>query len=294
MQIITANVGQGAFAIVRHQGEAIVVDSNIPPSDDDTVAFMKELLAYALRGHNLKGLVLTGFDDDHSDVVGVSLILRKYRPDWVMYPTYYKDSREAKRVFEVINGEVAARRSSNTPLEKRSVRVDNVASRRLTGLSDNFDFELFSPHIEDMDSSNNGSIVLKVTGRGPRGFSYLVTGDTEIARWETICRLFGTSLKCHVLAAPHHGSRNAVHPASLLAIEPHTVLISAGVESQYGHPHPQAVKVYKQVAKYVYATNMEGGVTLLTEPGTTELTTTLIRRATIERETNAGQAAAGA
>lgn len=287
MQIITANVGQGSLAIVRHQGEAIIVDSNIPPADDDTVAFMKELLVYALRGHNLKGLVLTGFDDDHSDEVGVALILRKYRPDWVMYPTYYKDSGEARRVFAVINGEGASRRNSNTPLLKKSVRVDNVASRRLTGLSDNFDFELFSPHIEDMDCSNNCSIVLKVTGRGPRGFSYLVTGDTEIARWETICRLFGTSLKSHVLAAPHHGSRNAVHPASLLAIQPHTVLISAGVDSQYGHPHPQAVKVYKQIAKYVYSTNMEGGVTLLTEPGVTELTTSLIRRSTVGQAANA-------
>jgi len=294
MQIITANVGQGALAIIRHQGEAIIVDSNIPPTDDDTVAFMKELLAYALRGHNLKGLILTGFDDDHSDVVGVSLILRKYRPDWVMYPTYYKDSGEARRVFDVINGEVAARRNSNSPLEKRSVRVDRVGNRHMVGLSDNFDFVLFSPHIEDMDCSNNCSIVVKVTGRGPRGFSYLVTGDTEIARWETICRLYGASLKSHVLAAPHHGSRNSVHPASLLAIEPHTVLISAGVESQYGHPHPQAVKVYKQVAKYVYSTNMESGVTLLTEPGATELTTTLIRRSTIERSTTGEQTPAGA
>jgi beta-lactamase superfamily II metal-dependent hydrolase len=284
MQIITANVGQGALAIVRHQGEAIIIDSNIPPADNDTVAFMKELLVFALRGHNLKGLILTGFDSDHADVVGVSLILRKYRPDWVMYPTYYKDSQEAQQVFAVINGEVAARSNSSRPLLKKSVRVDNVSSRRLSGLSDNFDFELFSPHIEDMDSSNNSSIVVKIVGRGQRGFSYLVTGDTEIPRWETICKHFGSALKSHVLAAPHHGSRNAVHPASLLAIAPHTVLISAGVDSEYGHPHPQAVKVYKQVAKYVYSTNMEGGVTLLTEPGPTELTTTLIRRATIDRE----------
>src|SRR5580698_8681992 len=98
MQIITANVGQGALSIVRHQGEAIIVDTNIPPVGD-TVAFVKELLAFGIKGHNLKGLILTGFDDDHSDDVGVSLILRKYRPDWVMYPTYYKDTKTAGRVF---------------------------------------------------------------------------------------------------------------------------------------------------------------------------------------------------
>src|ERR1700730_4931134 len=152
-------------------------------------------------------------------------------------------------------------------------------SHRLPGGGFNFDFELFSPHIEDMDSSNNCSIVLKVTGRGPRGFSYLITGDTENARWDTIHRLFGSALKSHVLAAPHHGSKNAAHPASLVHIAPHTVLISAGVDSQYGHPHGGALRVYGHVAK-VFSTNMEGGVTLLTEPGATELTTSLIRRQT--------------
>jgi beta-lactamase superfamily II metal-dependent hydrolase len=285
MQIITGNVGQGALSIIRHQGEAIVVDTNIPPAGDDTVAYVKELLAFGLRGYNLKGLMLTGFDDDHFDDVGVSLILRKYRPDWVMYPTYYKDTKTAGRCFAVIDGEEVARRGSSSPLLKRSVRVDNVASRKLTGLSERFDFELFSPHIEDMDCSNNCSLVVKVTGLGPRGFSYLVTGDTEIARWDTISRLFGASLKCHVMAAPHHGSKNGVHPAALLHASPHTVLISAGVNSEYGHPHPAAVKAYAQVAKYVFSTNMEGGVTLLTEPGATELTTTLIRRRALNDST---------
>jgi beta-lactamase superfamily II metal-dependent hydrolase len=281
MQIITANVGQGALSIVRHKGEAIIVDTNIPPTGE-TVAYVKELLVYALRGHKLVGLILTGFDDDHSDDVGVALILRKYRPHWIMYPTYYKDSKTAKAVFDVIEGEVEARRNTSSPLKRVSVRLDNVGSRKLSGLSDQFDFELFSPHVEDMDCSNNCSIVLKVTGRGPRGFSYLVTGDTEIARWETINKFFGNALQSHVLAAPHHGSKNAVHPGALLNIAPHTVLISAGVDSEYGHPHPQAVLVYQQVAKHVYATNVQGGVTLLTEPGSTELTTTLIQKKTLD------------
>lgn len=277
MNIITVNVGQGALAIVRHQNEAIIVDARVPSSNDRTVVYVKEIMALSLKDHCVKGLILTGFDDDHSEIVGASIVLRKYRPDWIMYPTYYKDSGEAKRVFALINDEVKTRSTSNNPLEKISVRVDQLANRKLSDLSNKFDFELFSPHIEDMDCSNNCSIVLKLTGLGARGFSYLITGDTENSRWETINKLFGSSLKSHVLAAPHHGSKNATHPASLLNIVPHTVLISAGVDSQYGHPHPQAVRVYRQVAKHIFSTNMEGGVSLLTQPGPTELTTTIVR-----------------
>jgi beta-lactamase superfamily II metal-dependent hydrolase len=277
MKIITVNVGQGALAIVRHQGEAIIVDCRIPPANDKTVAYVKEIMALALKGHHVKGVILTGFDDDHSEIVGASIVLRKYRPDWIMYPSYYKDTAEAKRVFALINEEVKTRSSTSAPLERIGVRLDRLASRKLTGLSEKFDFELFSPHTEDMDSSNNCSIVLKLTGRGSGGFSYLITGDTENPRWETINRIFGSALKSHVMTAPHHGSRNATHPASLLNIAPHTVLISAGVNSQYGHPHSQALQVYGQVAKHVFSTHMEGGVSLLTQPGPTEITTTLIR-----------------
>ncbi len=186
MNIVTVNVGQGALAIVRHQQEAIIVDARVPPSNDQTVAYVKEIMAKSLKDHYVKGLILTGFDDDHSEIVGASIVLRKYRPDWIMYPTYYKDSVEAKQVFALINAEEKTRRTSDNPLEKISVRIDQLANRKLRGLSDNFDFELFSPHIEDMDSSNNCSIVLKLTGRGPRGFSYLITGDTENPRWERI------------------------------------------------------------------------------------------------------------
>jgi beta-lactamase superfamily II metal-dependent hydrolase len=208
--------------------------------------------------------------------VGTALVLQKYRPDWVLYPQYYKDTQEAKSAFWLIDREEKERQGTANPLRRISVRVDKLSNRKLPGLSTNFDFELFSPHIADMGSSNNSSIVLKVTGTGSAGFSYLVTGDTESERWQSIDRFFGDALKSHVLAAAHHGSINGVHPASLLHIDPHTVLISAGVNSQYGHPDPAAVKVYQRVARYVYSTNMQGGVSLLTQPAKSEISTTLI------------------
>jgi competence protein ComEC len=276
MNVITVNVGQGALSIIRHNQEAIIVDCRIPPSSDNTVAFVKQMFATALKDHGVKGLVLTGFDEDHTDVVGIALVLQKYRPDWVMYPQYYKNTEEAKSAFWLIDREEKARSGLSHPLRRISVRLDRLSNRRLPGLSTNFDFELFSPHPDDMSSSNNCSIVLKVAGSGPGGFSYLITGDTEVERWETIARLFGSALKSHVLAAAHHGSINGVHPAALLHIDPHTVLISAGVNNQYGHPDPAAVKAYKRVAKYIFSTNMQGGVSLLTKPGASELTTTLI------------------
>ncbi len=274
MDIVTVNVGQGSLVIVRHNKEAIIADSRIPPSGDTTVAYAKGVLAKFLANHYVKGLILTGFDADHSDATGVGLILPKYRPDWIMYPTCFKDTEEAADVFEIIEREERARTGTLKPLKKVSVSLD---SRDLSGLSDNFEFELFSPHKEDMDNSNNSSIVLRMKGKGLGSFSYLITGDTETERWDKINQFFGSSLRSDVMAAPHHGSKNGVNAKTLLLVQPNTVLISAGVDNQYGHPDPQAVQAFSTVAKHIYSTNVEGGVSLFTKMGTGDFDTQLFR-----------------
>ena len=275
MEVITVNVGQGALAIVRHNSEAVIVDSRIPPTGDQTVAYVKGVMATWLCDYRVRGLILTGFDSDHSDITGVGLVLKKYRPDWVMYPKYYKDTEEAGKVFRVIAEQEKEREGTSSPLQRISVRLDNLKTRTLSGIAEQFECELFSPHIEDMDSSNNSGIVLRLRGRGPEGFSYLVTGDTERERWETINRLFGPSLRSDVMAAPHHGSKNGVHPGALLNVAPHTILISAGVDNQYGHPDSVALQVYGKVARQVFATLANGGKSLVTTRAGGELRTQL-------------------
>jgi hypothetical protein len=89
--------------------------TRVPPWDDKTVAFVKELLSVFPKGHNVEGFVLTGFDDNHYDAVGTSIVLRKYRPDWVMYPTYYKKTQEAKKAFALVDEEEALHRATPKP-----------------------------------------------------------------------------------------------------------------------------------------------------------------------------------
>lgn len=277
MDVITVNVGQGALTIVRHNAEAIIIDACMPPSDDETVVYLKGVLAAFLKNYSVQGLVITGFDADHSAAMGVGLILKKYRPSWIMYPKCYKDTDEAKNVFQIIDQQERERSNTSNPLRRRSVRLDAIASRLLMDLSQNFNFELFSPHIEDMDTSNNSSIVLRIQGKGVGGFSYLVTGDTETDRWETINRLFGNAIRSDVMAAPHHGSKNGANAQTLLLVSPNTILISCGVDNQYGHPDSQAVAAYGKVAKHVYSTNVNGGVSLLTSPVINDFKTELIK-----------------
>lgn len=264
MDIFTLYVGQGALAAVRAGNEAVIVDAHMPECDDVNSAQIEKSLDIYLAKSRVCGLILTGLDRDHACPAGVESILTKYKPDWVMYPKYYKDTDAAGDVFKLIARHENLLAKTARPLLRKSVRVDRVESRQLTGLATHFSFELFSPHMDDMDCSNNSSIVLKLTGLDQNGFSYLITGDTEKERWDSINRFFGKSLKADVMAASHHGARSGLNPGTLLLVSPNTVLISAGVGNSYGHPYGVAVQAYQQVAKHVFCTIAENGKCLLT------------------------------
>lgn len=266
MDLITVNVGQGSLAIVRHGSEAIVIDARMPPSGDETVASVKRHLAKFLKGFYLRGVILTGLDADHSDVRCLAILLRKYRPDWVLLPDCSKDTACSADVMDLLDSEEAERSGTSSPLTVMAVTTASVTPAELTKLSSVFSFELFSPHADDMTSSNNSSLVVRITGIGPGGFSYLVTGDTENDRWATINRTFGKRLSSHVLAAPHHGARDATNAETLHLVSPNTILISAGVDNQYGHPDSSVVQAYLSIADHVSGTHVDGGCSLHTAP----------------------------
>src|SRR5260370_4775218 len=240
MDIFTLYVGQGSLAVVRAGNEAVIVDTHMPECDDIKSEQIEKSLDHYLARGSVRGLILTGLDGDHACRAGVESILTRYQPNWAMYPKYFKDTDAAGEVFATITRHEKRRANTSRPLLRQSVRVDRVESRNLTGLASAFTFELFSPHMDDMDSSNNSSIVLKLVGLDQNGFSYLITGDTERERWDNINRYFGKYLAFDVMAAPHHGARTGLNAKTLLLVNPNTVLISARVDNSYRHPNEVA------------------------------------------------------
>src|ERR1700739_3235133 len=165
MQLLTLYVGQGSLTAVRAGDEVIIVDAHMPDIENHiTVDEIEATLEVFIGNRRVRGLILTGLDRDHACPTGVESILTRHEPDWVMYPKYYKDTDAASDVFGTIAREVTRREKTAHPLVRHSVHVNSEDSRQLTGLANNFTFELFSPHMDDMDSSNNSSIVLKLVG----------------------------------------------------------------------------------------------------------------------------------
>jgi competence protein ComEC len=252
MEIYTLNVGQGQFVVVTSATEAIIVDTYVPINAQQEIIFVKGALTKALAGKKLVGLMVTGFDADHFNAVGLQIVLNKYRPNWIMYPQYFKQTETATECFRIIEKHETAGK-----IIRYSVLLKDNKVRFYNGIADSFTFEVFSPHVGDMTCSNNCSLVCKITERST-GKTYLVTGDTEIERWNAILRAFGETIECDVMAAPHHGSRNAAHSDLMAYARPKKVLISAGVDNKFDHPHIEAVALYQASSK-VFSTNWGSG-----------------------------------
>lgn len=261
MEIFTLNVGQGQFVVVTGKREAFIVDTFVPLSSVQDTVFVKGALSQILEGRKLVGLIVTGFDADHFCEPGMKLVLNKYRPNWLMYPKYRKRTLTADRCFAAID-----LLDQQQIVDRVSVALGDHAIRFYPRLCAEFSFEVFSPHRDDMNSSNNSSIVCKVT-ENATGATYLITGDTEVSRWDSIVRYFGRHLESRVLAAPHHGSENGITADALSWIRPHTILVSAGVESQYGHPRAAAKRLFNQYSTAWFATNAGQGVSIHTIAG---------------------------
>ena len=70
-----------------------------------------------------------------------------------------------------------------------------------------------------------------------------------------------------MLKVAHHGSKNSTTPAFLARVNPSVVIISAGSENRYGHPHPDVVARLEQAVgvEGIYRTWEQGTIELVSD-----------------------------
>src|SRR3989344_2378215 len=109
--------------------------------------------------------------------------------------------------------------------------------------------------------TNTGSIVMRVIYGNT---SFLLTGDSPQAIEKYISSIYGTALKSDVLKPGHHGSRTSTSLEFLSAVSPDTVIISAGKDNSYGHPHAEVMQNIAATHAAAMSTAEEGTITFVT------------------------------
>lgn len=118
---------------------------------------------------------------------------------------------------------------------------------------------------------NNESVVGRLTFGN---FAMLFTGDAEGPVEKTMAASYGKKLKCQVLKAGHHGSKTSSTAEFLKLVQPESVVMSLGVNNQYGHPHEALLnRLQKQGVKNVYRTDANGTITIVSDGSSYSITT---------------------
>ena len=118
---------------------------------------------------------------------------------------------------------------------------------------------------------NNESVVGRLTFGN---FAMLFTGDAEGPVEKDMVASYGKKLKCQVLKAGHHGSKTSSTAEFLKLVQPESVVMSLGVNNQYGHPHEALLnRLHKQGVKNIYRTDANGTITIVSDGSSYSITT---------------------
>ncbi len=108
------------------------------------------------------------------------------------------------------------------------------------------------------DSSNEASIVALLTYDQ---LSVLLMGDAGTAAEADLIRN-GRATNAIVLKAGHHGSNGSSSEAFIRAVRPQIVIISAGLDNSYGHPHPAVLERATAAGATILRTDLMGTLEL--------------------------------
>lgn len=240
-ELTVLDVGQGNAALLRTSTKSILVDTGLGFKSGMGVAdyvVLPQLRRLGIRTLDL--LHLTHSDKDHA---GGRILLE--------------------------------------PISRKVTEQDNCPLSHWVWDEVSFD-QFQAPGFKE---GNNGSCLLKVTSA--EGRSVLFSGDIEKEAELALLKVFQQTdfarnvnediginravnelvikakrplLSADILIAPHHGSRTSSHIGFIEAVNPETVMISAGQLNSYGHPHEQVLTRYKAKSINIYSSAVHGAM----------------------------------
>lgn len=225
------DVGQGdAILIQTPEYKNILIDAG---PDGKVVDELSKKLGFFNQKIDL--FILTHPDLDHYG--GILDIFQKYPVDAVMM-TGIAVNNQLYRTF------LSELKHRNIPIFYPDNSNDIQISQDLY-LDFLYPFEGQSLIGQEVKNRNDTSISLII--RNSKGDPLaLLTGDAEEAQ-ELDLLLSGQDFTSPIFKLGHHGSRTSSSESMLAAIKPKTVIVSAGIDNKFDHPHEETLERVKDL-----------------------------------------------
>jgi len=247
LQILFFDVGQGDAALVRlPNGKHILIDAGAITETSSSAerTILPHIQAYGIA--RLDAVLLSHAHADHSgglmgllnaQVIHI-LIHSVDNPNTPYYQTIIQAFHERQiATRKVVRGD--------TLLIDPTVRI-----------------EILSPDSLRMRSSNNASMVIKMTYGN---ISLLFTGDAEAEAEHELVARYGAFLASDIVKVGHHGSRTSSTPSFVAAVTQRSTayaMVSVGLNNVYRLPHQDVVDRWKISNATVHQTSLEGALWL--------------------------------
>ena len=236
-KVFFLDVGQGDSILIESaNGNQVLLDSGRGSK------VLDELGAVMSFGDKHIDMIMAShYDSDH--IGGFSSVLSEYSVDTL-----------------VVNGAEAKTKIALALLQKAQLHeVSMLTAQRgmkITLGSDVY-LEILYPDRTPVPAGNEGSIVAQV--HTPQGV-FMLTGDATEKVERIVERLDGEKLQSDVLKLGHHGSKTSSSLVFLRMVQPALAVISAGLDNQYGHPHPDVLERLRSLGISFLATYRDGRI----------------------------------
>ncbi|MFA5888659.1 MAG: MBL fold metallo-hydrolase [Candidatus Paceibacterota bacterium] len=237
LTVVFLNVGQGdSIFIESPTGIQVLIDGG--PNN----ALMKEISSILpWYDRKIDMLVVTNPDKDHYE--GFIPFLKKYKTDVVLEPgTTNKSEAYSLLEDEIINKKIPK------IIARRGQIIDLGGSAYLRVIFPDRDISGLNP--------NDGSIVMQLVYGET---SVMLQGDSP-TNIEHFLVSLENNLKSTILKAGHHGSRTSSSEEYVKAVDPEWVVISAGKNNTYGHPHKEVLDILNKLKVPIIGTYDVGQV----------------------------------
>lgn len=239
------DIGQGDAILIRTGEQTVLIDSGDVPTRDKLVSYIKK------EGISvLDKVIITHPHADH--LGGMAAIF---------------DNFTVKEIYD--SGQTTTTgiyRQYLAAVQKKKIPFSVLAVGKQVELGNGVVLKILAPDKPflsgtDADLNNNSIVAKLIFGN----FSMLLPGDSEQEAEERMLKTDSGALKSTVLKSAHHGSRTSSSPAFLKAVSAEAVIISAGLNNDYHHPHPSTLKKYSDNKLKVYRTDQQGTITITSD-----------------------------
>lgn len=242
LDVFFLDVGQGQCVLLASEGRFALVDCGSGNGWISAGDIAADHLA-SLGCRRLDYLVLTHYDGDH--VSGVSALAERMEVGTLLAPEGAEDRALQARVRS------AAEAAGAAAVSPEGVWTVSLGGAALT----------VYPPVGTGGDNQAGLAVLASAGE----LDVLVTGDMDSAAERALLAAYDLP-EAEILAAGHHGSKNAASEALLEALGPETVCISVGSNS-YGHPAEETLARLARQGCAVFRTDLHGDIHLALNRG---------------------------